>query len=255
MTNQVANTNQTQSGAVSFEVNGETIKLSPQIVRQYVAKNQNVTDDEVMYFMALAKAQKLNPFTNDVYLVKYNNAPAQTIVSKKAFMEKAEANEHYKGFEAGIVVMRDGQLVEQKGSLSLPTDELIGGWARIYRDDRDVPVESVVSLKEYSKGQSTWKTMPATMIRKVALVNAIREAFPSLGNLYDKDELPEQRKEVNGVFEPTPDEINNFDKQAYVEQRKADFEKKRAELSQPKADAETGEILEPVAEMTGGLEF
>jgi phage recombination protein Bet len=240
MTGQVQNT---QNQVISFEVNGETIKLSPQIVRQYIAKNQQVTDDEVMYFMALAKSQKLNPFTNDVYLVKFNNSPAQIIVSKKAFMEKAEANEHYKGFEAGIVVMRDGQLVEQKGSLTLPNDELIGGWCRIFRDDRDVPVEAIVSIKEYGKGQSTWKSMPATMIRKVAIVNAIREAFPSLGNLYDKDELPSPKHEINGVVEPSKEEIETFDKQAYFEQKKAEMET----VDMTTGEIATQETLEGVA--------
>ncbi|MDS7999093.1 recombinase RecT, partial [Streptococcus pneumoniae] len=47
----------------------------------------------------------------------------------------------------------------------------------------------VVSREEYDKKQSTWNTMPATMIRKVALVNALREAFPEdLGNMYTEDD-------------------------------------------------------------------
>ena len=45
-------------------------------------------------------------------------------------------------------------------------------------------------MAEYGKNQSTWKSIPCTMIRKVALVHALREAFPNdLGSLYIEDEM------------------------------------------------------------------
>jgi hypothetical protein len=44
-------------------------------------------------------------------------------------------------------------------------------------------------MHEYDTGKSSWAKMPATMIRKVALVQSLREAFPSdLGGLYDSCE-------------------------------------------------------------------
>lgn len=47
-----------------------------------------------------------------------------------------------------------------------------------------------VSLKEYNTGKASWLKMPATMIRKVAIVQALREAFPSeLGGMYDSSEM------------------------------------------------------------------
>ncbi|WP_269318659.1 RecT family recombinase [Caldicellulosiruptor bescii] len=63
-------------------------------------------------------------------------------------------------------------------------EELVGGWAKVFRKDWAVPIEISVSLQEYIRkkkdGQPTrsWREMPATMIRKVALVQALREAFP-----------------------------------------------------------------------------
>jgi len=48
-----------------------------------------------------------------------------------------------------------------------------------------------VKLAEYDTGKSLWKGKKATMIRKVALVHALREAFPStFGALYDESEVP-----------------------------------------------------------------
>lgn len=44
-------------------------------------------------------------------------------------------------------------------------------------------------MAEYNKKQSLWNEKPSTMIRKVALVQALREAFPAqLGAMYTPEE-------------------------------------------------------------------
>ena len=209
--------NDLMTKAVEFEVNGEPVKLSGSIVKQYLVRgNADVTEQELVMFINLCKYQKLNPFLNEAYLVKFKGAPAQIITSKEAFMKRAEANEHYAGFEAGIIVERNGEIVDIEGAIKLPSDKLIGGWARVFRDDRKVPIKVRISLDEFSKGQATWKQMPLNMIRKTAIVNAMREAFPgNLGNMYTEEEndLPgdntseEVRKKANQQIidvEPIP---------------------------------------------------
>lgn len=193
-----------QNKTIEYMVGDNKIKLSMNIVRDnLVGGNNNVTDQEVMSFMMLASHNKLDPFLKEVYLVKYRDKPAQMIVSKEAFMKRADSNESYDGFEAGIIVERDGQIVDEVGSIMLPTDKLIGGWAKVYRKDRSKPVISRISLKEFSKGQSTWNAMPATMIRKTAIVNALREAFPqNLGAMYTEEE----QQPANDVTPPEKNE-------------------------------------------------
>lgn len=174
---------------IEYKANNEEVKLSPTIVRQFlVSGNAEVTDQEVVMFMQLAKYQHLNPFLNEAYLVKFQGRPAQIITSKEAFMKRANANPHYKGMDAGIIVARGDEMVQLNGTVKMPSDKLIGGWATVKRDDReDTHVE--LSMEEFSKGQATWKNMPATMIRKSAIVNALREAFPQeLGALYTEDD-------------------------------------------------------------------
>jgi phage recombination protein Bet len=140
-------------------------------------------------FINLCRYQKLNPFLNEAYLVKFGDQPAQIITSKEAFMKRAEAHPKYQGFEAGIIVERNGELVEVEGAVKLPNDKLIGGWAKVYRSDRKVPTTVRVSFDEFNKGQATWKQMPLNMIRKSAIVNAQREAFPdTVGALYTEDD-------------------------------------------------------------------
>jgi phage recombination protein Bet len=173
-----------------YEVNGEEVKLTANTVKNYLTSgNDKVTDQEVVMFMNLCKFQKLNPFLREAYLVKFKGAPAQIITSKEAYMKKAERAKGFDGFEAGIIVDRSGEIVEEEGAFKLASDKLLGGWCRAYKKDRSKPYTSKISLDEYNKGQSTWNKMPATMIRKTAIVQALREAFPEdLGALYTEEE-------------------------------------------------------------------
>lgn len=175
---------------VAFEVNGEEVKLTGATVKNYLVRgNGDINDQELVMFINLCKYQKLNPFLNEAYLVKFGSQPAQIIVSKEAFMKRAENNPNYEGFEAGIIVERAGEMVELEGAIKLSKDILIGGWAKVHRKDREKPITVKISLDEFGKGQATWKQMPLNMIRKSALVNAQREAFPeALGALYTEED-------------------------------------------------------------------
>lgn len=176
---------------VSYMVRDEEVKLSGAIVKKYLTRgNTAVNDQEVIMFMNLCRFQKLNPFLNEAYLVKFGN-DAQIITGKEAFMKRAEECENFDGLQAGIIVQRGDQQLEVEGTFSAPGDKILGGWARVYRSDRKTPYYHSVSLSEYDKKQSVWKDKPSTMIRKVALVQALREAFPTnLGGLYTEDEMP-----------------------------------------------------------------
>lgn len=191
---QVANTPAVnQEHSVTFQANGEDVKLAPSTVRNYlVSGDGKVTDQEVVMFINLCKYQHLNPFLNEAYIVKFGSRPAQLITSKEAFMKRAEANEHFRGSKAGVIVVRNNQIIYSQGAFALPSDTIVGGWAEVKRDDREEPIHIEISFDEFNKKQATWKDMPANMIRKTALVNALREAFPdSLGSLYTEDDKSE----------------------------------------------------------------
>lgn len=225
MTNALMTTN------VEFEVNGEAVKLSGNTVKQYLVRgNGDVSDQELVMFMNLCKFQRLNPFLNEAYLIKFGTQPAQIITSKEAFMKRAENHPKYEGFEAGIIVERNGELVEVEGAVKLTDDKLIGGWAKIYRSDRKQPVTVKISIDEFGKGQATWKQMPLNMIRKSAIVNAQREAFPdTLGALYTEDDALTETEPRN----VTPNIQEEIKQHA------------NTEVLDMNVDTETGEIVEP----------
>lgn len=177
-------------GVVTYQVAGQDVKLSYQIVRDFLTKGTGqVTDQDLTQFISICKYNQLNPFLNEAYLVKFGTAPAQMIVSKEAYMKRADACENYDGIQAGVIVIRDEQMVELEGCFYLPTDKLVGGWAKVYRSDRKFPVIARVRLEEYDKKQSTWTEKQSTMISKVAKVQALRESFPAqLGAMYTPEE-------------------------------------------------------------------
>nr|DAG23820.1 MAG TPA: RecT protein [Caudoviricetes sp.] len=180
-----------------------------QDVKRYFDPQNLLTEKQVGQALSLIKGRNLNPLANEVYIVAYKKKNGGTefslIVSKEAFLKRASQNPNYEGFEAGVVTVDDeGVMHERKGALMLPGDTLVGGWARVYRKNFKVPVEIFVSRDEYDKKQSTWNAMPATMIRKTALVNALREAFPEdLGNMYTEDDGGETFDRIKDV---TPQE-------------------------------------------------
>lgn len=184
---------------VEYKCGNETVKLSQNIVRNFlVSGNGNVTDQELVLFINLCRFQHLNPYLKEAHLIKYGNNPATMVVGKDAFMKRAKRNKDYRGFEAGVIVMANetGMLNNRSGALVLPGETLVGGWAKVYVDGYNVPVENVVGFEEYAGRKkdgslnNQWATKPATMIRKVALVQSLREAFPEdFAGLYDQSEM------------------------------------------------------------------
>jgi phage recombination protein Bet len=189
--NQVATQpEEVNKGMVTYAVAGQDVKLSYTIVRNFLTKGGgNVSDQDLVQFISICKYNQLNPFLNEAYLVKFGGSPAQMIVSKEALMKRAEACETYEGIQAGIIVIRESETLELEGCFYLPTDKLVGGWAKVYRSDRKYPVVAKVQFDEYNKKQSTWNDKPSTMVSKVAKVQALREAFPTqLGAMYTAEE-------------------------------------------------------------------
>lgn len=194
------------------DISVDTSAWTFQDIKRYFDPQNLLTEKQVGQALSLIKGRNLNPLANEVYIVAYKTKTGGTefslIVSKEAFLKRAAQNPNYEGFEAGVVTVDDeGIMHERKGAIMLPGDTLVGGWARVYRKNFKVPVEIFVSREEYDKKKSTWNSMPATMIRKTALVNALREAFPEdLGNMYTEDDGGETFDRIKDITPQVPQE-------------------------------------------------
>jgi len=185
---------------VKYTIEENEIVLTPSIVQKHILGEDaaKITLPEFMFFAALCKARKLNPLTRECYIIKFSEkTPAQIVVSKDVFVNRAIKHPQYDGKETGVVVLNEqnGEIIERQGCLVPPGFKLIGGWAKVYRKDKTHPEYMSVGLSEAeqrkSDGQlnSNWKNKPATMIEKVAKARALREAFTDeMGGMVSEDE-------------------------------------------------------------------
>ena len=137
---------------ITFQAGNADVKLSPNTVKKYLVSGDadKVTTQEIVMFINLCKYQGLNPFLREAYLIKYGNQPATIVTGKAAFEKRAARCDKYKGFDAGVVVYSPDIGIENRtGTIVLPDEQLLGGWAEVYVDGYDKPVKASVSLDEY----------------------------------------------------------------------------------------------------------
>ena len=233
--------------------------LTSTIVRKYLDPKGTATDEELAYFIAQAKTQNLNPFTKEIYFIKYGNQPAQVVVALKAFQKKADAHPAYDGMESGIIYEKDGEIQHSEGAFLPKGADILGGWAIVYRKDRSHPTKIEVTFSEYDNSKirkegvmnqygkpnkpNTWDDKPSTMIRKVAIVTALREAFPNeLGGNYEIDELRVPKDVTPSEQQESQEEVRAR-KQAQIENWQKQKAKQEEAQPEPAQEVQT-ELLD-----------
>ncbi len=216
-----------------------SVELSPEIIKSYlVPPDSKITDPEIGFFLQMCKFQKLNPFMKEIYIVKYGNYPAAFIVAKDTFLRRAKKNETYQGHT--VAISDDGKTA----------------WAEVFIKDFKMPIRCEVDFDEYvakkSNGEinSMWKEKPKTMLKKVALVQALREAFPQdLGGLYEEGEIvdpDEVIKEANAVVT----EAGTKSGAETTEEKASESPQSDAkETGDAKTSTTTGEVLEVISKI------
>lgn len=191
------------SDEVAFTVHGETVTLSPEIIKKYLVSGDpsKVTEQELTMFLNMCKFQHLNPFLREAYLIKYGNSPATMVTGKDVFVRRARASVDFDGYQAGVIVFNKntGEVTEREGGWWMSSEEtLLGGWAKVRIKGIATPFYSAVSFNEYAGRDKEgnlnkqWREKPCTMIRKVALSQALREAFPDQNSgMYSPEEIAE----------------------------------------------------------------
>lgn len=208
---------------VTYKIDDTEIMLTPKIVQDYIVSGTaQISLPEFKMFTELCKVRKLNPFLKEAYLIKFGSQPAQMVVGKDAILKRAIQNKAFDGREQGIIVVKsDGTIEERKGTFKLSDETLVGGWAKVYRKDWSHPVYITVSFDEVAQkkndGQlnSNWATKGATMVEKVALVRALREAFvEDLGGMIDEDEAWNIKEEPRATQKEAIKQKDAFENEA-----------------------------------------
>lgn len=188
-----------KTGIVEYDANGVMVSLSPELVRNYLVSGNKeaVSINELVVFMNLCRFNGLNPWLKEAYCIKYGNEPAAMVIGKETFQKRAESTPAYDGSTSGIIVeTEEGDIKYRIGTFKLPGETVIGGFAEVFRKDRahscrvEVSMDEYVGRKKDGTLNSQWSKRPATMIRKVALVQALRESFPhNVSGMYTAEEV------------------------------------------------------------------
>ncbi len=157
----------TTSAEVPMVPDAEKLRL----MRDMCAKG--ATDNEFLVMMELANRYQLDPFSKQIWLVKYGDSPAQIFCGRDGYLAIAHRSGVFDGMDAGADKDPEGQLY---------------GWCKVWRKDMSHPFEVRVYASEYSTGKNLWKDKPRTMIQKVAEAHALRRAF-SISGLYSPEEI------------------------------------------------------------------
>jgi len=226
--------------------NGVEIKLTPSIVRhELITGDGEPTAQEVMRFIRLCESNRLNPYIQEAYLIRWaSSKKAKIFCGKDVFFKRADMYPDYDGMEAGLFVVPHGgggyierpdsfYLVENAGDGG---DRIVGAYAKVYHKNRSHPTYAAVTFKQYAyfyetqtnifKIKKTWEMMPGTMIIKVAKVRALREAFPNMfSGMYIAEELSDAEEHQDTANAPEPKEKNELpasykEEFATLEQRK-----------------------------------
>ncbi len=165
-------------------------------VRKYFCPS--ATDKEIVIFLQIAKLQNLNPFLREIYLVKYGNSPASILTGYESYLKRAEESGKYGGFK----VWTEGEGPEMKACIE------------VYRKDWDKPLYHEVKYREYvqktrdGRINSMWASKPETMLKKVAISQGMRLAFPlETGRLpYIQEEIDTRKIESSKPEVEMPEE-------------------------------------------------
>lgn len=158
----------------------------------------NLTEMEFQFFVGLGKASGLNPFTREIWSIKYDkNQPAQVFIGRDGYRKAAQAHPEYDYHQSDAVYENDefevtnGE-VHHKYKLT-SRGKLIGAYCIAKRHKSSRPIYVFVDVNEYSTGRSVWKDKPATMIKKVAESQCLRACFQDLlGGTYGEEEMSER---------------------------------------------------------------
>jgi phage recombination protein Bet len=160
---------------------------------------KNMPADDFANLIITLAQKRIDPMNNEVSVIPFNGRSGKTeftiIVGKNYHLKVAQSKKTFNGFKAGVILynQQTGELIYREGSLVIGDKELlVGGWAEVYDSGVDRPFRSEVSLAEYNTKKSIWNTHTATMIRKVALVHSLREAYNSDLSVYAPEEVREQ---------------------------------------------------------------
>jgi len=150
-----------------------------ELIRVLFPQLKEVSDVEIIKALALARKLGLDPFRREVHLVPFKGS-VQLVVSYYEYVRRAEKSGKLNGWETKIGKDELGEYAE----------------VVIHRRDWEHPFKWRVYLDEVKRDTPSWRAMPLFMLRKTAIAQGFRLAFPQ-----ENQELPEEPEEPEEIVE------------------------------------------------------
>lgn len=161
-----------------------------------IGSTTQLTENEKQLFIMKCVAEGLNPHKGDIYPIAYTSQSGRTvnmITAYQVFIRRAEQTGKLKHWRVWTEGSRD-------------TNDLVA-YIEIERSDWDHPFIFDVDYAEFCNKTSTWNKMPKHMLKKCAIGNGFRLAFPEdCGGLYLEEEMNTHIETVKVTMEPEPTE-------------------------------------------------
>lgn len=164
--------------------------ITKETIKKYLCPK--ASEQELMMGLQIAKTFNLNPLKREVYFVKYrDDQPMQILTGYEVYLKRAERSTKWNGME-----------VTSEGAVETGNLKAI---VKVFRKDWQHPLTHETHYAEYVQKKSDgtintfWKNKPITMIKKVAVSQAFRLAFPDEfdGMPYTSDEVIDQDKVID----------------------------------------------------------
>ena len=163
-----------------------------------------LTPEEAAMLVYYAIHYRLDPFLKEVYIINFDGKN-EIITAEKVFRQRADENPNFESMEYGIIVRNiKGEIQNRKGTFYLDKNDdpdgkgetLLGAWCEVttknhnkfYYDTR--LRDNIKYSSKTGEPNKFWKSMPAHMCQKNAIVRALKLAFPNeLGGLNTESEM------------------------------------------------------------------
>jgi len=180
-----------------------TINESPwskeqiELIKRTVAKG--ASDDELKLFLHLASRYDLDPFTRQIWFIKYGD-DAHIFTGRDGFLHIAHRSGAFNGMQTQLreepvsfEIKFYNKREKRWEALKKPSQFV--AICTVFRKDMEKPFKCEVWESEYSTGQGLWPTKRRVMIQKVAEATTLRRAF-DISGLYLPEEISESEVEV-----------------------------------------------------------
>lgn len=167
------------------------------LIKRTVAKG--ATDDELKLFLYQCQRTGLDPFSRQIYFVKYGDK-VTIITAIDGYRTIAERTGKYAGSDDPNFYEVETEIAAQPANRNFPRKATVTVYKMV--EGQRCPFTATARWEEYYPKQNRfkWDQMPHMMLAKCAEALALRKAFPNdLSGLYVQEEMDQAEKLVKVI--------------------------------------------------------